>query len=132
MGKTNRTKVTDLCRDASPGLNGKKKEVDLSAAEELVIRLLNLWEIHHDDRQRLLGRDTKLPTNEEFLERVGYLLAIHKCLRLLYPKSPEICYSWIRLRNEAFDSKTPLEIFLERGVEGMKVVAGYLWGIVGR
>jgi len=59
-------------------------------------------------------------------DRVGWLLAIHTALRLLYPRNEELRYSWVNRRNAAFDNLTPLAVMKEQGIIGIARVSRYL------
>ncbi len=120
--------------------------IDLEATEarkKLAVMLMKLfehWELDQRSQLNLLGLseesrsalnkyrkgESALPKSRDMLDRVGYLLAIHKALRILYPKNPEIRYSWISRHNKAFDNFTPLEVIQTQGVLGAARVARYL------
>ena len=70
----------------------------------MVTRLFELWHLPAADQLELLGlsrtsraqiskyrKGGALPSSRDMLDRIGWLLSIHKSLRLLYP------------RNEIFD-----------------------------
>lgn len=133
MSKTiPKTEDLDATIDATQDRSFEWTAEKRATVEELATRLLNLWEVSPEDHRRLLGRDMDTTTEDEILDRIGWLLSIHRCLRLLYPKNPEIRYSWISRRHEAFGWKSPLDILVGQGVKGMKQVAGYLQGIISR
>lgn len=82
------------------------------ALTKMVIRLFAHWGLSESDQLELLGLSTKsrnllsryakgeaLPQTRESLDRICWLLSIHKALRLLYPQNPEIRYSWVNRRN---------------------------------
>ncbi len=125
--------------------NLKTDEVALESADSrkglatLVIKLFQLWELSTSDQLDLLGLSPKsramlskyargeaLPATRDMFDRVGWLLAIHKALRLLYPRNEDIRYSWVNRRNAAFDNLAPLEVMKEQGIIGIARVARYL------
>lgn len=125
--------------------NLKIDEVVLESADSrkglatLVIKLFQLWELSTSDQLDLLGLSPKsramlskyargeaLPATRDMFDRVGWLLAIHKALRLLYPRNEDIRYSWVNRRNAAFDNLAPLEVMKEQGIIGIARVARYL------
>ena len=125
--------------------NLKSNEVDLDSADSrkslaaLVIKLFRLWGLNTSDQLELLGLSSKsrsmlskygkgeaLPATRDMLDRVGWLLAIHKALRLLYPRNEDIRYSWVSRRNAAFDNLAPLDVMKEQGIIGIARVARYL------
>lgn len=110
-----------------------------AALAKMVMKLFGYWELSTADQLELLGLSAKsramlskyakgdaLPEGRDTLDRVGWLLAIHKALRLLYPQNPEIRYSWVNRRNEAFNNLKPLDVMKEQGIIGLARVSRYL------
>jgi hypothetical protein len=105
-----------------------------------LMQLFDQWELDTGSQLNLLGLSetsraqlTKyrkgqlgLPTSRDALDRVGWLLAIHKALRLLYPHNERLRRSWVNRRNLAFGNLTPLEIMTRRGIIGLANVSRYL------
>ena len=123
----------------------KPRDIDLRSVEarqnlaKMVIKLFDRWDLSTADRLELLGlsvnsrsvlakyaKGEALPEGRDTLDRVGWLLAIHKALRLLYPQNPEIRYTWVNRRNTAFSNLTPLTVMKEQGIVGLARVARYL------
>lgn len=109
------------------------------ALAKMIIRLFQLWNLTTTEQLNLLGLSPKsrsllskygkgeaLPATRDVLDRVGYLLAIHKALMLLFPENEDLFRSWIKRRNTAFGGATPLEVILEQGIVGMARVSRYL------
>ncbi len=109
------------------------------ALAKLVIRLFALWDLDTATQLSLLGLSTSsrallgkyrrgeaLSANRDTLDRVGWLLSIHKALRLLYPHNQALRAQWVKLRNRAFANHTPLEEMTEHGLIGIAKVARYL------
>lgn len=109
------------------------------ALTKMVMQMFRLWGLSTPDKLQLLGlspksratiarygRGAALPATRDMLDRVGWLLNIHKTLRLLYPHNEEICYSWVSRRNTAFNNLTPLAVMKEQGIIGIARVARYL------
>jgi hypothetical protein len=126
-----------------PLLESKIDLEDPNSRKKLAVMLMKLfehWELDQRSQLNLLGMseqsrsaldkyrkgETPLPKSRDILDRAGYLLAIHKALRLLYPKNREICYSWVNRRNQAFNNLTPLEVMQTQGVLGAARVSRYL------
>lgn len=126
-------------------------EVDLQSRESksglsrMVMKLFRLWGLSTADQLELLGLSAKsramlsryangeaLPATRDCLDRIGWLLAIHKALRLLYPNNENLRYSWVSRRNTAFDNLAPLEVMKEQGLIGIARVARYLDFYCGR
>ena len=125
--------------------HAKSADIDLSsndsrsALAKLVVKLFLRWGLSTADQLELLGlspnsramlskygKGEALPATRDILDRVGWLLAIHKALSLLYPKNEDIRYSWVSRRNTAFDNLTPLTVMKEQGIIGIAKVARYL------
>lgn len=125
--------------------NLKSDDVVLESADSrkalatLVIKLFHLWGLNTSDQLELLGLSPKsramlskydrgeaLPASRDMYDRVGWLMAIHKALRLLYPRNKDIRYSWVNRRNAAFDNLAPLDVMKEQGIIGIARVARYL------
>lgn len=110
------------------------------ALGQMLVTLFKHWNLSQTDQLELLGlsptsrallgryaRGQKaLPDNRDARDRAGWLLAIHKALRLLYPHSESQRYGWVKQRNKAFDNLTPLEVMREDGLIGVMRVARYL------
>lgn len=110
------------------------------ALAQALMRLFDQWDLDNAARLNLLGLSEKsrallpkyragdqgLPQNRDALDRAGWLLAIHKALRLLYPENETLRHDWVKRRNRALDNRAPLEIMTERGLIGVANVARYL------
>lgn len=104
-----------------------------------VTRLFELWDLGTADQLMLLGlnesnrialqryaKGEALAANRDLLERVGHLLGIHKSLKLLYPKNPQIVAGWMSSPNAAFDSSIPVDVVRRFGFAGLLMVRGTL------
>jgi hypothetical protein len=119
--------------------------VDLTTEESrskqavLISNLFDHWKLSTEDQLNLLGlsstsrsmlgkyrKGNPLSSSRDMQDRAGWLLAIHKALRLLYPRNPELRYSWISRRNRAFDNLAPLDLMKDEGLIGIAKVARYL------
>jgi len=105
----------------------------------MVTRLFELWDLPTADQLELLGlsRTSRaqiskyrnggaLPSSRDMLDRIGWLLSIHKSLRLLYPRNENIRYTWVKRRNQILDDQRPLDIMKYQGLIGIARVARYL------
>ena len=123
----------------------RQAHVDLDAPDsrkalaKMVMQLFRLWKISTADQLNLLGlsgnsramlskytRGEAVPSTRDMQDRVGWLLSVHKALRLLYPRNEEMLYSWVNRRNEAFDNLAPLAVMKEQGIIGIARVSRYL------
>ncbi len=105
----------------------------------MVTRLFELWDLQTADQLELLGlsrtsraqiskyrKGGALPSSRDMLDRIGWLLSIHKSLRLLYPRNENIRYTWVKRRNQILDDQRPLDIMKYQGLIGIARVARYL------
>ncbi len=122
------------------------EDVDLASSNarkvmaKALINLFDQWSIDNNTRLNLLGLSDNsrsllnkyrkgeqgVPTSRDAIDRVGWLLAIHKALRLLFPHNEQLRKEWVSRRNTAFDNQTPLEYMTERGIIGLANVSRYL------
>lgn len=110
------------------------------ALAKLASQLFRNWNLPTADQLNLLGLSDNsrsllskyakgeglLPSSRDVRDRVGWLLSIHKSLRLLYPRDREMVYGWVHLKNTAFDNYTPLEVMKAEGLIGIARVSRYL------
>lgn len=105
----------------------------------MVTRLFELWDLPTADQLELLGlsrtsraqiskyrKGGAVPSSRDMLDRIGWLLSIHKSLRLLYPRNENIRYTWVKRRNQILDDQRPLDIMKYQGLIGIARVARYL------
>ncbi len=106
---------------------------------KLLTNLFDRWSLSTSERLGLLGlrpsnrallsryrNGTPLPNRRDVLERAGWLLAIHKALRLLFPRNPKLRYSWVGRPNKDFHNRSPLEVMIRDGMIGLFRVSRYL------
>lgn len=87
--------------------------------------LMERWNCSPKEQRVLLGgigtttyhKYRKLPAvrlPQDTLERISYLMGIHKALRLLFSNCPERACEWVRRTNALapFNGQTPLEVML--------------------
>jgi hypothetical protein len=122
-----------------------ENNIDLSAPESrksmavLATRLFDLWKLPVSDQLNLLGlsetsrsmlsryrKGIAIPNSRDMIERVGWLLSIHKSLRLLFPYNREFRQQWITNRNRMMDNLRLIDIMKEKGIIGIATVARHL------
>jgi hypothetical protein len=117
----------------------QEKEVDRTALAKMVMQLLDHWDLSTEDQLALLGL---APSNRAALSRyrkgepigvgvdqyarVSHLLGIHKNLRILFPRNKVQMYSWMKVKNKAFENRSPVEVVKEFGFTGLLMVRSYL------
>ena len=137
---------THINERPSSGILKNEMTADLSSEDsrrklaKLIMRLFELWQLDQATQLNLLGLSVSsrsllakyrngeyaLSSSRDTLDRIGWLLAIHKALRLLYPRNEQLRYSWINHRNKIFNNLTPLQVMKDQGIIGLARVAGYL------
>jgi len=119
--------------------------VDLTTEESrskqavLISNLFDHWKLNTENQLNLLGlsstsrsmlgkyrKGNPLSSSRDMQDRAGWLFAIHKALRLLYPRNPDLRYSWVSRRNRAFNNLAPLDLMKDEGLIGIAKVARYL------
>ena len=114
-------------------------DADLSRLAQIVMSLFDHWNLSSEDQAFLLGlapgnraaldryrEGTRIGTTREEYERVGYLLGIHRSLRLLFPRHRDVAFGWIKMCNRAFGGITPVDAIKEYGFAGLLMVRAYL------
>jgi hypothetical protein len=110
-----------------------------AALARLLSNLFTQWRLSPAEQANLLGlpysrrgllakyrRGAPLANTRDMLDRAGWLLGIHKALRLLYPHNEALRHSWVKRRNRDFDNFAPLEIMMRDGMIGLAKVSRYL------
>ncbi|MBI2338755.1 MAG: hypothetical protein HYU99_00065 [Deltaproteobacteria bacterium] len=71
--------------------------------------------VNPNNRKSLKDYEQKkaIPLDPDKFLRVGFLLGIHKNLRILFPQNVNIVYHWMTTRQELFHHKTPMEFIEE-------------------
>ena len=120
-----------------PDLADKATRRDLA---RVLAALFARWDLPGDAQLALLGLSPEsrkllpqyrrgeraLPNTRDTLDRAGYLLGIHKGLRLLFPEDEILRYGWIRRRNRLLGERTPLDVMLDEGLVGLARVARFV------
>lgn len=116
------------------------RAVDRGHITQLLMKLFELWKLTTEEQLACLGLSTdnrsvltryrqktgSISNSRDTMDRAGHLLAIHKNLRLLFPRNEELRYSWMKTRNRAFEGRTPVEAIQEFGLSGLLYVRSYL------
>jgi len=123
-----------------PGMIPEPGKADAEGLTKLITNLFDKWNLSGEEQLDLLGLSANsrsllsayrkggksIPSSRDTMERVAWLLTIHKALRLLYPRNPEIRYTWIKRRNLAFNNLTPMEIMRQGGILGLTLISRHL------
>jgi len=120
-----------------PDLADESTRRDLA---RVLAALFGKWELSGEQQLALLGMSPEsrkvlaqyrrgeraLPNSRDTLDRAGYLLGIHKGLRLLFPEDAALRYRWVRIRNALLGGHTPLEVMLDDGLVGVARIARFV------
>lgn len=126
-----------LIQPALPDLADEATRRDLA---RVVAALLGKWGLPGDAQLALLGLSPEsrkllpqyrrgeraLPNTRDTLDRAGYLLGIHKGLRLLFPEDEDLRYGWVRRANALLDGRTPLAVMRDDGLVGLARIARFV------
>lgn len=107
-----------------------------------VLGILNAWGIEAEHQVTLLGlppetrpralnryrSGTPFPDEQDCLLRAHYILSIQNAVESMYPHNASVGHLWVTTPNPMFSEKTPLEIMLLYGVEGMQRLVHHLNG----
>jgi hypothetical protein len=114
-------------------------EINREKIAPMLMKMFELWALSTEEQLDALGLSKEnrtalkryreghaISAGRDMLDRAGNLLAIHKNLRLLFPRNPELRYGWMKTRNKAFQGRTPVETIQEMGFSGLLYVRSYL------
>lgn len=106
----------------------------LSATEQLDV--LNLPKEIRGRKLRAYHENTPFPNDPDVEYRVVRLLGIIDALRTSYPKNPMMGGRWMKTPHRRFSNRTPLQIMLEDGNNGVTAVLAeldctYAWDLSG-
>ncbi|EPX76455.1 MbcA/ParS/Xre antitoxin family protein [Salipiger mucosus] len=127
--------------EASPaGEAPKLTEEEARAATRTIFRLFMVWDLSEKESREVLGGLTErefqslqegelVPTTGDLAERLGLLLGIHRCLRLLF-RSAARRKRWIRAPNRGLGGETALAVMSRSDISGMWNLERYLEAVV--
>ncbi len=109
---------------------------------QTVMGVLHGWNVSPDAQCVLLGlpegtkarklnqlrTGTAFPENDAMLLRAHYILSIQNAVESMYPHNTEVGNFWVTTPNAFFNERTPLDVMLDRGVDGMETVVAHLNG----
>lgn len=98
-----------------------------------VMHILDEWEISNEGIIRLLGmpEDTRLrqlekfrhktpfPDDKELWRRLEHVIGIADALRTTYPLNAQVGILWLHKPHRRFRGRTPIQIMVEGGLNGM-------------
>ena len=96
----------------------------MSSAE--IISLLALPDKTPTRALRRYRDNTPFPITPELNERIEHIIGITDALRTSYPHNPQMGKMWIRQRSKKLQNKIPLQIIVEKGLEGVVEIRKHL------
>jgi hypothetical protein len=99
---------------------------EIEGLKILINNLFDFWELSPAERVKL----AETISSGDFERNCGLLLSIHKFLGLLFPDNQEIKKIWVKRKMADFGDRTPLDIMLDEGVEGIETIRKYCGGLV--
>jgi hypothetical protein len=96
----------------------------MSAAE--IISLLALPDKTPTRALRRYRENTAFPISVETEERIEHIIGITDALRTSYPHNPQMGKMWIRQRSKKLKNEIPLQIIVEKGLEGIIEIRKHL------
>lgn len=129
--------IATALADTLPSLADEATRRDLA---RVIAALFDKWALPTDIQLILLGMSPEsrkvlaqyrrgerpLPNTRDTLDRAGYLLSIHKGLRLLFPEDETLRYGWVGRRNAMLAERTPLEVMVGDGLVGLARIARFV------
>lgn len=106
------------------------------------LRILDKWRIEHgaqlqlldlpDMHPRMLKRvrrgDGKVEEDQGLLQRIRSIFEIHNTLQIMFPHNGSMADYWVTTPNVHLQERSPLEVMLAHGEDGMQTVADQLTG----
>ena len=103
----------------------------------VVLRVLDEWGLDREQQSVLLGftlgprrrrahQDVPLRADRETLQRLSHLLSIERAVRTAFPHNVAMARYWVTTPHPLFEDRTPLEVMLASGMEGMEQIVSYL------
>ena len=113
----------------------------LIAALKAFFALAEKWQLTSNQARILLGQPSERTffnwkmgkvgrPSHDTMSRLGYLLGIHKALRVLF-SNPENLYGWVGRENDDFGGQAPLDRMLAGDVTDLAYVRQYLDSVRG-
>jgi hypothetical protein len=105
-----------------------------------VMNLLETWQVSLSDQVIVLGfpegtkprelkqyqQGTTFPDDKDILERVRILISIDEALHMQYPHHKGMVHRWMITRCGYFNKRKPIDIVLEKGLDGLHEVHRHL------
>lgn len=109
---------------------------------ETLVWVMRGWGLSSEDQVCLLGlpagtparalqqyrQGKTLPDEALFLQHAELILAIYRAVSSFFPGNPTMANYWVTTPSTPFNGRTPLDIMLADGLDGMKYCLDHLNG----
>lgn len=92
------------------------------------LQLLDLPEMHPRMLKRMRNGDGSVTEDREQLQRIRSIFEINQVLQTLFPHNGDMADYWVTTPNIQLQERSPLEVMLAHGHEGMQTVSDQLTG----
>ena len=120
--------MIDLTQNEQVALTVRIMEIldswGMSSAE--IISLIALPDKTPTRALRRYRENTAFPISPELEERISHIIGITEALRTSYPHNPHMGKMWMRQRSKKLNNQIPVQIVIEKGLEGVIEVRKHL------
>lgn len=92
------------------------------------LQLLDLPDMHPRILKRMRRGDGVVEEDPGQMQRIHSIFEIHHTLQTLYPHNGDMADYWVTTPNVQLQERSPLEVMLAHGHDGMQIVADQLSG----
>jgi uncharacterized protein (DUF2384 family) len=103
----------------------------------VVLQVLDDWGLQGEEQAALLGLaltvrrgrarlDLPLSPDRQTLQRLSYVLQIERAVRTAFPHNVSMARYWVTTPHPLFEGRSPLQVMLAGGLEGMEQIVSYL------
>jgi uncharacterized protein (DUF2384 family) len=92
------------------------------------LQLLDLPDMHPRMLKRVRRGDGNIEEGQGLLQRIRSIFEIHHSLQTMFPHNSDMADYWVTTPNVHLQERSPLDIMLTQGHDGMQTVADQLAG----
>ncbi|MDV3237806.1 MAG: DUF2384 domain-containing protein [Gammaproteobacteria bacterium] len=97
------------------GIGPREAIMILALPEDTTVRNMHRYQM-----------DTPFPDSPDVMERIEHLIGIADALRTTFPRNPQMGPLWMHRRNRHFRRRTPVDLMVEDGLNGVIAVRTHL------
>lgn len=119
---------------------GSTREAEAMLLSKSIMRILDSWKLGGGDILSILAlpdnvkirhlsqfrNDRAFPDTPEVNERLRHIVGIVEALQTSYPTNPVMSLFWLNRSTKRFQQRTPLQVMVEDGLEGLITVRKHL------